>query len=105
MPSLIDMRRLAIPTQVVINRIMARDLERYPEKRVSQVRKNIIYLALFIVAFLAVGDLIFILAALLRGELTGRFVFQAATVFVIAGGIFLYELSSLRQRKPHAQLN
>jgi uncharacterized protein (UPF0333 family) len=42
------------------------------------------------------GDLITFLAFFLRGDLTVRFVLKVLTVLVIAGGIFLYYLASLK---------
>jgi len=93
---------VALPTQLILERIMARDFEQYPEKAASQARKRIIYFVLFITASIAIGDLITFLAESLRGELTIRFLLQAATVIVISGGIFLRGTLSLRHIKKRA---
>ena len=48
------------------------------------------YIALLISASVVIGDLITVVDYLFRGEITPRFLYKIATVFVIAGGVFLY---------------
>ena len=94
---------VALPTQVIAAGIMARDFKRYPEKATSQLRKKVIYSTLFLVAGIAIVFLIVFLASLLRGRLTARFLMQFAMILVLIGGIFWYDISSLRrvrQRSP-----
>jgi membrane protein YqaA with SNARE-associated domain len=45
------------------------------------------------------GDLIALVYNLLGGEFTTRFLLKVATVAVIAGGVFGYYLSDLRQEE------
>ena len=88
---------VALPTHLLVARIMARDFELYPEKAASQVRKKVIYFTLFVVSTIAIIDLISFLTALLRGGLSFRFLMQFATILVLSGGVFWYDTSSLRR--------
>ena len=88
---------IAFPIYLWITRSILREMELHPEKLQSSVRKWLTYIALLIAAGIVVGDLITFLTYFLRGELTARFVAKAATVFLIAGGIFWYYFGSLRK--------
>lgn len=61
------------------------------------------YIALFVAASVAMGDLITFLTFFLHGELTIRLVLKVATVLVIAGGVFWYYLDWLRQKAEAAE--
>jgi hypothetical protein len=90
---------VAFPVYLVVMRYITRELERHPEKQESGVRKWLTYIALFVTAALAVGDLITFLTAVLRGELSANFSLKASVVLVITGGIFWYYFGALKQRQ------
>jgi hypothetical protein len=56
---------------------------------------------MLISASVVIGDLIAVVDYFLRGEITTTFLLKVLTVFVIAGGVFLYYLQPLE--KPEAQ--
>jgi hypothetical protein len=62
------------------------------------VAKWLVYITLVVVAGIIIGDLVAVLASLLRGELTGRFILKALTVLAIASSIFGYYLWSLQRK-------
>jgi len=88
---------VAFPVYVLVMRYILRELERFPEKIESPVRKWLTYIALLIAACVVVGDLFSFLTYFLRGELTARFVAKVAVVLVIAGGVFWYYIGSLHR--------
>jgi hypothetical protein len=92
---------VSFPIYMVTMRILLRDLAQKPEKLESGVRKWLTYIALLISASVVIGDLIAVVDYFLRGEITTTFLLKVLTVFVIAGGVFLYYLQPLE--KPEAQ--
>lgn len=63
----------------------------------SAMRKWLIYITLLVAAIVLISDLIAVIYALLSGDLTLQFIFKAAVVVVVAGGVFLYYLADLRR--------
>lgn len=59
-----------------------------PGRRRSAIGQWLTAAALFIAAAVGLGDLIAVVAALLGGELTARFLFKAAIVAALAGAVF-----------------
>lgn len=90
---------VGFPLFVYMSWFINRGLERSPIKRLSAVRRWLTYLTLFLAVTILAGDLIALVYNLLGGELTVRFVLKAATVAVIAGGVFGYYLSDLRREE------
>ena len=88
---------VAFPIYAWVLRWIGRDMEAHPEKARSGVRKWLTYLALFIAAGCVIGDLITFLNYFIRGELTTRFVLKALVVLIIAGGVFWFYFTSLRE--------
>jgi hypothetical protein len=76
-----------------VNRAIAAD----PTKRASRPRKWLTYLTLFVAGAFLIGDAATLVYNLLGGELTIRFVLKVATIAVVAGGIFTFFLSEMRQ--------
>ena len=64
----------------------------------SAIRKWLTYIAIFIAAAVAIGDLIFILNSFLSGELTLKFLLKAVTILAIVGGFGFYYLLDLRRQ-------
>ena len=87
---------VAFPIYAWLLLFLTREREAAPEKKQSSVARWLTYLALFLAAAWSIGDLITFLAFLLRGDLTVRFALKACTVLLIAGGVFGFYLTSLR---------
>src|SRR5882762_3100129 len=88
---------IAFPVYLLVTRSILRESRLHPEKLESSVRKWLTYIALLIAAGIVVGDLIAFLTFFLRGEVTARFFAKAATVLLLAGGVFWYYFGSLRK--------
>ncbi len=73
---------------------------RTPQVRQMKTRKWLIYLTLFIVALVIVGDFIRIVWVFLGGEITLRFILKALAVFIASGCIFGYYLWDVRREAP-----
>lgn len=71
-----------------------------PQVRQMKTRKWLIYLTLFIVALVIVGDFIRIVWGFLGGEITLRFILKAFAVFITSGCIFSYYLWDVRREAP-----
>lgn len=93
---------VAFPIYLLVTRLIIRGLEQSPEARESGVRKWLTYIAMLIAVGIVIGDLVTFLTYFLRGDLTVRFVLKVVVVLVIAGGVLLYYLGSLR--RPDAEL-
>ena len=88
---------VAYPCFVVVGRLIARENARRPDALESGVRAWITYLALVIAAIIVLLDGIWFLNALLRGELTLKFVLDSLVLLALGGGVFAYYLNGLRQ--------
>jgi hypothetical protein len=71
-----------------------------PQIRQMKTRKWLIYLTLFILALIIVGDFIRAVWGFLGGEISLRFILKAISVLIISGGIFGYYLWDVRREKP-----
>lgn len=78
------------PLFMMLNMRAMRATKADPGKRRSGVRKWFGYITLFIAAISLLGDLMYLIYALLNGDLTMRFAAKTAVVAVVAGVIFLY---------------
>ena len=87
------------PVYILLMRLLLADLATNPNKYQSGLRKWLTYLALFIAALIAIGDLILFFTEFLRGALTFVFTLKSLVVLAIAGGILWYYFSWL-QRQP-----
>jgi hypothetical protein len=87
---------VAYPCFVLVGRLIARENVRRPDALESGVRAWITYVALVIAALVVLMDAIWFLNALLRGELTLKFVLDSLVLLVIGGGVFAYYLIGLR---------
>ena len=56
-------------------------------------------MALVIAAGIFMGDLITVLASLLRGEITSRFLAKSFVVLLLSGGVFYYYFGGLRKNE------
>ncbi len=62
----------------------------------SAMRKWLTYITLLISAFVLLGDLVAVIYAFLNGDFTLQFLFKAAIVALVAGGIFTFYLRDIR---------
>jgi len=88
---------VAFPIYVFVSWIIAKSVRENSERLESGVRKWLTYLAMLLVAATLICDLATFLAYFLRGGLTVRFVLKVVTILIIAGGVLLYYLASLRR--------
>ena len=94
---------IAFPLYLFMMWRLAKAAAKDPERRRSKVGKWLTYITLVIAAGIIIGDLIAVLASLLSGELTSRFVLKAFTVLAIAGSIFGYYLWSLQKEEKEKE--
>jgi hypothetical protein len=88
---------VTFPAFLVVDRLIAAELRRRPEAADSPIRSWLTYAALVIAAIVVLLDAIWFLEALIRGELTVRFVLDTIVLLVLGGGVFAYYLSSLQR--------
>ena len=91
---------VAYPCFVLIGRLIGRELARRPDAVESGVRAWITYVALVIAAIVVLMDAIWFLNALLRGELTVKFILDSLVLLALGGGVFAYYLNGLRLTAP-----
>ncbi len=92
---------IASPVFAFVARGLARSMADDPSTRQSLVRKWLTYGTLFIAASIVIGDLIALVAAVLGGDLTGRFIGKALIVGGSAGSIFWWFLADVRRDDAH----
>jgi hypothetical protein len=90
---------VAFPAFAFIAHYIAKDVAKYPMKRLSPVRRWLTYLTLFIAAAVLIGDVTTLVYSVLTGELTSRIALKIVVVIVIAGSVFGYYLSDLRREE------
>jgi hypothetical protein len=88
---------VAFPVYLFTSRLTGRAVAADPEKRNSGVRRWLTYLTLFNAACMLIGDFIFVLEGVLKGELTARFLSKAAIVAAIGGWMFVHYMGGLRR--------
>lgn len=86
---------VAFPLFLFVNRLIVKEVERRPEALESGVRKWLTYIALVLTAVTLIGDAVAVIYSLLTGDLTSRFLLEAAVLFVVAGGVFWYYLGAV----------
>jgi hypothetical protein len=78
-----------------IRRALAAD----PTRRLSEVRRWLTYLTLFVAASILVGDVATVVYNILSGEITTRFLLKVLIVGGIAGAVFGYLSGDLRNEE------
>jgi hypothetical protein len=91
---------VAFPIFLFVHSAIQRELARRPDLYESGVRKWLTYLALVIAAIIVIGDAVWFVEALIRGEITTRFMLDSLVLLVLGGGIFGYYISTIN---PPAQ--
>ncbi len=86
---------IAFPVFVFVHTLIRRELSKRPDLYDSGVRRWLTYLALVIAAIVVLADGVWFISALLRGELTVRFVLDSLVLLILGGGVFLYYLKTI----------
>jgi hypothetical protein len=88
---------VSFPVFVFVHRAIGAQLRRRPDAADSGVRLWLTYIALVVAALVCMTDAMWFIEAVLRGELTIRFVLDSCVLAVLSGGIFGYYLSGLQR--------
>jgi hypothetical protein len=89
----------AFPVFLLVARQLGREIARDPVKRLSNVRRTLTYLTLFIAVAVLVGDVITLVYTVLGGEFTLRFGLKVLVAAIIAGTVFGYFLHDLQREE------
>lgn len=92
---------VTFPTFVYVHALIQRELRIRTDLYESGVRRWLTYLALVIAAIVVLLDAAWVIAALISGELTLRFILDSLVLLVIGGGVFAYYLRTMEP--PAAQ--
>jgi hypothetical protein len=87
---------IALPVFLFAARSIAKMLDRDPTQRHSPIRRWLTYLAMFVAVCVLIGDFVTLVAWMLGGETTIRFLLKVATVAIGAGAVLAYYLSDFR---------
>lgn len=87
------------PVYVWSAKFLRKEYESHPERGNISIRKWLVYFTLFVAAVVIIGDLVSLVFRFLDGEITTRFILKVLSVLVIAGSVFYYYFSSLRDFK------
>ncbi len=85
------------PVYILVSRFLKKDIVENPEKRELKIRKWLLYFTLFVAALVIIGDLVTLITTYLNGDLTSQFILKILTIFFIAGSVFSYYFSELRE--------
>ena len=104
--SLYDSMRFSIATLIVTlpvfmgtTRFLNKQYMTMPSLRNLRIRKWLVYFTLFATALIVMGDLVYLIYSLLKGDITIRFLLKVITVLFVAGSIFWYYYVDLKIHK------
>jgi Domain of unknown function (DUF5671) len=86
---------VAFPIFLFVHAKIQRELHLRPDLYDSGVRKWLTYIALVVAALIVLTDAAWFIEALIRGEVTTRFVFDSLVLLVLSGGVFSYYLQTM----------
>lgn len=86
---------VAFPTFVYVHSLIQRELRKRSDLYESAVRRWLTYLTLVIAAIIVLTDAAWVIEALIRGELTLRFILDSLVLLIIGGGVFVYYLQTM----------
>lgn len=98
----IAMLVVAFPLFLYLNRLIDRTVETPEVTERSMLKRVLTYLTLFLVAITTIIDLITVIYVFLGGDLTARFAVRGIGILLIAGFVYLYYLSDLKEPKAAA---
>ena len=87
---------VAFPIFLVLWHFLLREVGRDPETARGAIRRWLVHLSIFVGALTLSGDVMALIYYLLEGQLTVRFLLKAGVLFLIAGGLVLYLVFTLR---------
>lgn len=90
---------VVFPLFLALSMKLSREIRLEPARRLSSVRRWLIYLTMLIASGFIIGDAITLVYNLLNGDLTVRFVLKVVVVAAITGTIFGYFLQTTRRDK------
>ena len=93
---------VTFPVFAAVSWTNERALRDDPTRRLSEVRRWLTYLTLFVAAGFLIGDVTAVVYNLLSGEVTTRFILKVLTVGTIAGAVFGYLVRSVREEEVGA---
>lgn len=91
---------VSTPVFLLLNRLVAQETREDPNRRISEVRRKLTYLTLFISGAVLLGVVAGLVYSVLGGELPTTFVLKSIVVGGIAGIGFIHYLSEMRQEAP-----
>jgi hypothetical protein len=86
---------VAFPIFLFIHGRIQRELHARPDLYDSGVRRWLTYIALVLAALIVLCDAVWFFQALIRGELTVRFILDSLVLLVLGGGVFTYYLRTI----------
>ncbi len=90
---------IVFPLYILFMWLIEKDLVGLVEGRMTGIRKWLIYITLFISGGVVVGDLVTVLYYFLDGqELTTGFLLKVLSIIVVAGGVFGYYITDVRNK-------
>lgn len=98
----IAMLVVAFPLFLYLNRLIDRSVETPGVTERSMLKKVLTYLTLFLIAITTIIDLITVIYFFLGGDLTARFAVRGTGILLIAGFVYFYYLSDLKEPKVPA---
>ncbi len=93
---------VACPIFFFIQNLIRRELRRRPDLYDSGIRRWLTYIALVIAAIIVITDAVWFIEALIRGELTTRFILDSIVLLVLGGGVFSYYLLTMEPPPANA---
>jgi len=91
---------IAVPIFYIISHLIYRGLRQGEITKDSGIRRWLTYFIILVSSLIILGVFIGVINNFLAGELTGRFVWKALTVFVIAAGVFSFYFYDIRRPDP-----
>jgi hypothetical protein len=86
---------VAFPVFLYVHTLIQWELRARTDLYDSGIRRWLTYLALVIAAIVVLCDAAWVIEALIRGELTLRFILESLVLLVLGGGVFLYYLRTM----------
>lgn len=86
---------VAFPIFLFIHSQIQKDLQARPDLYDSGVRRWLTYIALVLAALILLCDAVWFFEALIRGELTVRFILDSLVLLVLGGGVLTYYLRTI----------
>ncbi len=76
-----------------------KSIQKNPQRRNSRPRQWLTYLTLFVTAFVLICTFTSLIYSFLGGAVTLRFLLKLGTITLLAGGIFIYFLTDIRNEE------